>query len=118
MNRGHSSLVDVIANVIGVLLGVQLKRMYNAFLIRNKRIVCDAFEERVDCSNLSLAETLCTVIPARVGTHSCQTVIFTLKILCVCERKSGEIENVSENHQFQIADRFRHNGVTDRGGSC
>lgn len=38
----HSSLVDVIANVIGVLVGVQLNRMYNTFLIRNKRIVCDA----------------------------------------------------------------------------
>lgn len=48
----HSSLVDLIANVIGVLLGVQLNRMYNSFLVRNKRIVCDAFEERVtSCSN-------------------------------------------------------------------
>ena len=41
----HSSLVDVIANVIGVLLGVQLKKTYNTFLIKNKRFVGEVYEE-------------------------------------------------------------------------
>ncbi len=41
----HSSLVDVIANVIGVMLGVQLKRMYDHLLIRNNRTVCESSEE-------------------------------------------------------------------------
>ena len=47
----HSSLVDVIANGIGTLLGVQLKRMYNACLIRNKRIVWDVYDKRVTSSS-------------------------------------------------------------------
>ena len=41
----YSSMVDVIANVIGALLGAQLKIVYNNFLIRKKRIVCEVFEE-------------------------------------------------------------------------
>jgi len=47
----NSSFLDVIANGIGTLLGVQLKRMYNACLIRNKRIVWDVYDNRVTSSS-------------------------------------------------------------------
>jgi len=47
----NSSLVDIIANGIGTLLGVQLKLIYNACLIRNKRIVWDVYDNRVTSSS-------------------------------------------------------------------
>jgi hypothetical protein len=47
----HSSLKDVIANLIGSLLGIQLQKMHNnAFLTRNKRMVCKATEEQITSS--------------------------------------------------------------------
>ena len=47
----HSSFLDVIANGIGTLLGVQLKQTYNACLLRNKRIVWDVYDKQVTSSS-------------------------------------------------------------------
>jgi hypothetical protein len=43
----HSSLVDVLANLIGVLIGVQIKMLYDTCLRSNKKIICKAFEKHV-----------------------------------------------------------------------